>query len=73
MSFDIRKQEFSTGILKSPLFRRNSWKTGVGNFISLRTDLEKGLEVGAAGGEDHFVCFAGLSVTGEGDVGEGAL
>ena len=35
--------------------------------------LQEGLEVGRAGGEDHLVGLAGLSVAGEGDVGEGLL
>ena len=33
--------------------------------------LQEGLEVGRAGGEDHLVGLAGLSVARQGDVGEG--
>jgi len=35
--------------------------------------LQQGFEVGRAGGQDHLVGLAGLSVAGEGHVGEGLL
>merc|ERR1711862_522819 len=34
---------------------------------------QQGFEVGRAGGQDHLVGLAGLSVAGEGHVGEGLL
>lgn len=38
-----------------------------------RVLFQEGLEVGGAGGEDHLVGLARLSVAGEGHVGEGFL